>query len=89
MTHTVVCQRWTESDRWSGRSSAGYSIHLTDKDRAVFVKTYNDSLPSQVPEAYDFADGEPFLVDIDQEAYDEIKASVNGVRKYGSMPERN
>lgn len=82
MTTTVVVQKWEESEAGWGQRPDGCSLHLSEEDRAAYVKAYWDRMPSSAPSEYSRPDGTPYLWDADEETYEQVKASKNGVRRY-------
>lgn len=81
-TRTLIVQKWTESERGWGCRPDGYSLHLSEADRAAFIKTYWDGMPDEVPDEYSHPDGTPYTFEADQATYDSVKASKNGIRSY-------
>jgi hypothetical protein len=65
----VVCQRWLESERDWGCRPDGASLHLTVEDAKKYSKAYWDKMPKEVPHEYSREDGEPFLIDVDDESH--------------------
>lgn len=45
MTKTIIVQNWIESERGWGQRPDGYSIHLTNVDRAQFIQDYWAGMP--------------------------------------------
>ena len=82
MTRVVVRQSWEESERGWGVRPDGYSLHLTQSDRNVFVRAYWDSMPEEVPDEYERPTGETFPVEVDEETFDLVHTSKNGIRRY-------
>ncbi len=81
----VICQKWTESDSWSGPSDDGYSLHLTDRDRLKFICEYNKTLPDAVPECYSYAN-RFYSIEVDEEVYAKVAAGKFGLRFYTKAP---
>ena len=80
---TVLMQPWKNRDSWSMTiEDAGQSFHLTMKDRDAYLQAFYDSQPASVPEAYDYADGEPVEIEVGKKLYNEIKKSRRGIRGY-------
>jgi len=84
--YQVVCQKWEESERDWGTRPDGYSLHLTDNDREAYIRDYWDSMPDSVPDEYSRPDGTPYLCPVNEETWNEIKASKNGIRSFDSVP---
>ena len=82
MTRVVVRQNWEESERGWGVRPDGYSLHLTQSDRNVFVRAYWDSMPGEVPDEYERPTGETFPIEVDEETFDLVHISKNGIRRY-------
>ncbi len=87
---TIVCQLWTESEAGWGQRPDGYSLHLNNTQRLQYIKKYNDSLPPRVngqpPSVYSFADGNGYLVDVEDELFTKIEQSQNGCMFSGRPP---
>lgn len=79
----AVCQKWEESERGWGTRPDGYSLHKTREDVAAYIKAYWDTMPDSAPSEYSRPDGTPYDTEVDQETYDEIAASKNGIRSWG------
>ena len=82
--YTVVAQEWEESERGWGCRPDGASLHLTESDRAAYVKDYWDREKQRnpsggVPDEYSRESGSPILIDVDAKTYKQIKASKNGI----------
>jgi hypothetical protein len=81
--HTVVVQKWEESERGWGCRPDGYSMHLSDAHRVAYIKDYWDGMPDYpVPDEYSRPDGTPYLADVDEKTYEEVKVTKNGERYY-------
>lgn len=87
---TVLCQQWEESERGWGVRPDGYSLHLTQEDRDAFVKNHKAHqlkiYGSEAPDEYDRPCGEPYKVKVTGKTLDKLKASKNGIRKFGPAP---
>ncbi|MDO8600300.1 MAG: hypothetical protein Q7R73_01605 [bacterium] len=86
MKRTVVVQKWEESERGWGTRPDGYSLHLSDADRKIYIKEYWDSMPDTAPDEYSRPDGTPYPCDVDEEIYEEVKKSTNGIRSFKRAP---
>jgi hypothetical protein len=85
--HTVVKQYWEESEAGWGVRPDGHSLHLTESDRESYIKDYWDREAERnpsgaVPDEYERPSGSGELVDVDNETYEAIKASKNGIRVF-------
>lgn len=71
----VVKQDWTESEAGWGRRPDGFTLHLNKADRDQFVKNYNakHNNAKSTPSEYTFADGEPVVIDVPEEAYKALR----------------
>lgn len=88
----VVVQKWEETEAGWGTRPDGYSLHLTEEDRAAYVKEANERQHAffksqglkdgQVPHEYDRVDGDPYLADVDEATYLEVQGTKNGLRKF-------
>jgi hypothetical protein len=88
-THRVVVQKWEESEKGWGTRPDGYSLHLSEKDRADYVREYwaeQKAKSPQVPDDYSREDGTPYEAEVDKETFEEVKASKNGIRDFGTPP---
>ncbi len=83
-THVKQVYRlnWEESEQGWGERPDGYSLHLTIEDAKEFVKEYWGTMPDEVPEEYSRPLGRPFIINVDNTTYGEVKASRNGIRRY-------
>jgi hypothetical protein len=86
-TQPVICQKWEESEKGWGTRPDGYSLHLTETDRAAFVQAYWDSMPDEAPSEYERPSGSPYECLVDAETFAAIAASVHGIRKSGHWPD--
>lgn len=77
----VLKQEWEESERGWGCRPDGYSLHISEEDRVDFIKAYWDKMPAFAPSEYSRPYGTPFWIDVDDETFDKIKASKNGIRR--------
>jgi hypothetical protein len=85
-THQVLCQKWEESERGWGTRPDGYSLHLTDADREVFIARYWADMPKYVPDEYSRPSGTAYLCFVDDNTYEEVTANIYGTRFFGSPP---
>lgn len=85
---TVVVQKWEESERGWGTRPDGWTMHLSEEDRAAFVKAYYAKYnpPGPAPDCYTRVDGDPYLMDVNEETYKKVEASENGIWGDGNMP---
>lgn len=75
----VICQKWEESERGWGCRPDGFSLHLTEDDRASFVYAHWETLPDSVPDEYSRPSGTPFECPVTDALFERIKAAKNGV----------
>lgn len=70
----VVVQKWEESERGWGTRPDGWTMHLTEADRAAFVDWYykEHHTSASAPDEYTRTDGAPFIIDVDQTTYDNL-----------------
>jgi hypothetical protein len=54
-------------------------LHLTVEDAKKYSKAYWDKMPKEVPHEYSREDGEPFLIDVDDDIYGKVAASEHGI----------
>ena len=76
---TVVCQEWTESERGWGCRPDGATLHVSKSERDSFIEAYWEKMPKEVPDEYSRPDGEPKLLDVDDETYAKVKAGEHGI----------
>ncbi len=81
-TYVIVRQEWRESERGWGQRPDGYSLHLTPEDQEEFVKAYWDRMPDKTPHCYSFPSGKPEAFEVDDDIYQRIKESENGIRSW-------
>lgn len=75
----VVCQEWEESERGWGCRPDGYTLHLTEQDRAAYVQAHWDSLPDgRAPSVYSRPRGTPYEIDVDDETLAKVESSSRG-----------
>lgn len=72
----VICQQWEETERGWGTRPDGYSMHLTEEDRAAFVKAYYAEFNNEdkAPDCYTRTSGEPFEMEIDESTHSDLLA---------------
>lgn len=58
----------------------GYSLHLTEEDRVVFVQEHWGQQLPDLPPRYLHPHGIPFVVTVDEGLHLKIKTSRNGIR---------
>lgn len=85
-TFCALCQKWEESERGWGTRPDGYSLHLSEDDRARFIQAYWDEMPAGVPYEYARPDGTPYWCSVGEEIYKKIKERRVGMRAYGTPP---
>ncbi len=88
--HTVVCQRWSESERGVGQRRTGWSLHLSVQDRKQYVDNWYDEQPdwnglAAAPDLYEFPHGAPFPLDVTAEGFEEVKRSSGGLRVWEDL----
>ncbi len=82
----VICQKWEESERGWGTRPDGYSLHLDRSSCELFIAKYWEGMPDEVLDEYSRPDGTPYLCEVDEVLYEEVKAGKFGVRKHGTPP---
>ena len=87
-THTVICQKWLESERGWGTRPDGYSLHLTEADRKQFIDAYWADMPDTAPDEYSRPDGTPYECTVSEEIFARISAGKDkhGIRSFGTAP---
>ncbi len=86
MAREVICQKWEESEEGWGTRPDGYSLHLTDADMIQFIKEYWAKMPDEAPKEYSRPAGTPYRCEVDDQTFEEVKKSKNGVRSFGRYP---
>lgn len=66
----AYCIPWSEDDEVLGAREVGWSLHLSRKDAANYVKEH--------AARYD-GYGQPYCVDVPDAVYDSVRASRNGL----------
>ncbi len=82
MSRTLVCQKWTESERGWGQRPDGYSLHVDDNARKAFIAEYWARMPDETPDEYSRPDGTPYACPVTQALFDTVAALKNGLRHY-------
>jgi len=78
--HSVYAQVWIESERGWGTRPDGYSLHLTRSDVSTYIQKYWDKMPNSVPDEYSRPEGDPTLVEIDTDLYEQVRRSIDGIK---------
>ncbi len=87
MTNTqpleLVVQKWEESERGWGVRPDGYSLHLTEPDRAEYIKSYWDRMPKAAPSEYTRPSGNPYQAKVSDLTEEELTALhvEHGIRR--------
>jgi len=76
----AVLDTWTESERGWGSRPDGATLHLTMEDYGEYVEEYWGRMPKGVPDEYSRPDASPRNVVIEEDLYQKIVASRNGIR---------
>lgn len=82
----LVCQKWEESERGWGQRPDGYSLHVSEADRAEYVRAYWARMPAAVPHEYSRPCGTPYDVEegeVSEEVLSAVRASDLGKRYFG------
>lgn len=84
-TFTVVVQKWEESERGWGVRPDGYSLHIDDVQRKLYIEAYWAKMPKEAPAEYSRPSGTPYkaVVELD-DAEQEKMIQEHGVRRYTS-----
>jgi hypothetical protein len=90
-SHPIVVQKWEESERGWGCRPDGYTMHLTEADRAAYCKEFWDrerkrNKSGVTPDEYSRECGSPYAASVDTKTYAAIKASKNGIWGEGNGP---
>ena len=62
--HTVVCQKWEESEAGWGTRPDGFSLHLTFNGLKKYVSDYWDRMPEEAPAEYERPHGTPYEIGV-------------------------
>lgn len=68
----VLCIDWSEDDELSGAKEAGWSLHLSREDAAEYIRSQMSP---------HFGHGQPYVVEIPDEVYQEVRNTSTGVFK--------
>ena len=88
----LLCQQWTEYQSSAGsKSPAGYTYHLDEGDHVAYVERHWLHLIAehhgQVPDVYDFPNGDPYWVDVTTPVYEKVARSrLPGLRLWNKRP---
>lgn len=81
----LYCQQWEESEQGWGVRPDGYSLHLTVEAVSAYVEEYwkrQLKREPNVPLEYSRPSGKPYSVEVNDQTYNEVKGSGNGVRSF-------
>jgi hypothetical protein len=67
---------------WGTRPD-GYTLHKTMEDRKAYVDEYWAKMPDKMPAEFSSPDGNPQTVTVDEQNYQEVIGSRNGVWRPG------
>lgn len=82
-TFPIVVQKWEESEAGWGTRPDGWTMHLNAAAHAAYMKKHREDQEEdyrktgRVPHEYTRPDGSAYLMDVDEETYEKIKASKN------------
>lgn len=82
LLHTVLCQKWEESECGWGTRPDGYSLHIDEASLRSYIASHWASLPAQVPDEYERPDGTPYWCEVDESTYQSVRESQSGARYY-------
>ena len=80
--HTVVVQKWEESELGWGTRPDGFSLHLNEEARSAYVREYWKKMPEYPPEEYSRPYGTPYFTTVSEETYREIEVKGGSLRRY-------
>ncbi len=69
----AICQQWILSERGWGASFDGVSLHITEEQRAEYIRDHWKLLPKDVPDSYSRPSGNPETIFVTKGLYDLIK----------------
>jgi hypothetical protein len=71
----VVCQDWEESERGWGTRPDGFTLHLTEADRAAYVQGYYETFNNRpsAPDEYTRTSGKPRVVAVTEAMRKDLK----------------
>ncbi len=81
--HTVVRQDWLESEAGWGVRPDGYTLHLSEEDRELFIEEYWAGMPDAVPSEYSRPCGGLKFVEVDQERYEALQEQRDSKEPFG------
>jgi hypothetical protein len=84
-TFTVTVQKWEESECGWGVRPDGYSLHIDDVHRKLFITAYWATMPDEAPSEYSRPSGTPYTTEV--ELTDEEQEHLihsHGLRRYSS-----
>ena len=78
----VFCIEWEEPDEIVGSSGDGYSLHLTREQAERFIDGFGASKPDLNYSHFGVPTSEPYLVEVPEDLYEEVRQSPCGIRRY-------
>lgn len=79
MAHTLILQKWLESEAGWGIRPDGCSLHINEEDRIAYEKEYWAS-GTHSPQEYSRHSGDPIVIEVSQELYKQVQDTKNGLR---------
>lgn len=80
--YTVIVQKWKQCESGQQDEPDGYSLHLTGRDREVFVNAFGRAvlkthhkhwLPGHVPDYYVTTDELPYMAEVDEATFKKVR----------------
>jgi O-acetyl-ADP-ribose deacetylase (regulator of RNase III) len=79
-SNIAILETWTESESGWGQRPDGVSLHLTEDDYKEYVKNFWEGKSGPAPHEYSREDGNTKVVYVNDDIYNEIKGTKNGLR---------
>lgn len=80
--HTVIVQKWEESERRWGVRPDGYSIHKDKEALHRYITTYWQGMPAEASDTYSRPSGTPYEAEVDDDKFEMLAKSRDGVLFY-------
>ncbi len=78
----VYLQDWVESERGGDQRPDGYSVHLSEEERNLFVTHYWDDMPNETPHEYSRPSGRLRIAQVSGYLY---KRVLDAKKRHGLM----
>jgi hypothetical protein len=78
--HKVIWQRWIVVLPTGEQFQAGYSLHVTEKDRVAMVADVATRLGTDLTNEREEPLGDPVVISVSADEYEKIQAHTHGIR---------